>query len=124
MRTFRFLIVFALPIFLVGCAVPAAKYNWGNYDSSLYSYYKDTSKSTEHIAELESIIQSADQTQAKVAPGIHAEYGYFLMQQGKSSEAVAQFEREKTKWPESAQLMNSMIKVASMKSSKPLASKE
>jgi hypothetical protein len=113
----------AASILLVGCAAPA-KYTWGNYDRSLYNYYKDTAKSAEHIAELESIIQSAEKTQSKVAPGIHAEYGYFLMQQGKSNEAIAQFEKEKVKWPESTQLMNSIIKMTASQASKPLASKD
>lgn len=120
----RFMVALALPILITGCAAPAAKYNWGNYNSSLYNYYKDTSKSAEYLAELESIIQSANDTQAKVAPGMHAEYGYLLMQQGKSVEAIAQFEQEKAKWPESGQLMDSMIKIAMAKSGKPLASRE
>lgn len=123
MRAYSFLAVFAFSILLVGCAVPT-KYSWGNYDRSLYSYYKDSTKSAEHIAELETIIQSAEKTQGKVAPGIYAEYGFFLMQQGKSNEAILQFEKEKTKWPESAQLMNSMIKMVTTQSSKSLASKE
>lgn len=122
MRTYSFLTALALPILLIGCVAPT-KYTWGNYDRSLYSYYKDNTKSAEHMTELESIIQSADKTQGKVAPGIYAEYGYFLMQQGKSNEAVIQFEKEKAKWPESTQLMNNMIKIATTQTNKPLASK-
>ena len=123
MHISRFLTLFLAAIVLAGCAVPN-KYSWGNYDRSLYSYYKDTTKSAEHIAELESIVQSAEKTQAQVGPGIYAEYGYFLMQLGKSNEAISQFEKEKTRWPESTQLMNTMIKIASAKTTKPLASKE
>jgi len=90
----------------------------------LYNYYKDAAKSAEHTAELQKIILDSEKTQGKVAPGIHAEYGYFLMQQGKSNEAVSQFEIEKTKWPESTLLMNNMITIATSKTSKQLKTKE
>jgi hypothetical protein len=117
------LITLFVPMLLIGCAAPA-KYTWGNYDGSLYSYYKGATKSAAHMAELQSIIDSAEKTQGRVAPGIHAEYGYLLLQQGKSAEAAVQFENEKAKWPESTQLMNTMIRVATAKSDKSLASKE
>lgn len=109
--------------FLTGCVAPG-KYNWGNYDGSLYGYYKDPAKMDTHVAEMENIIRASEQTRTKVAPGIHADYGYFLMQGGKSSLAIAQFEKEKTNWPESAQLMSSMIRLAQAQSGKPLAAKD
>ena len=109
--------------FLSGCVAPG-KYNWGNYDGSLYGYYKDPTRLEMHVAEMENIIRASEQTHTKVAPGIHAEYGYFLMQSGKSSLAVAQFEKEKTNWPESTQLMSSMIRLAQAQSDKPLAAKD
>jgi len=109
--------------FLSGCVAPG-KYNWGNYDGSLYGYYKDPTRLEMHVAEMENIIGASEQTHTKVAPGIHAEYGYFLMQSGKSSLAVAQFEKEKTNWPESTQLMSSMIRLAQAQSNKPLAAKD
>jgi|SRR3569623_217503 len=116
--------VFAAFVLLTGCATSHQKYEWGNYDRSLYSYYKDPSNPAEHLEELQSIIEEAEKSKGNVAPGIYAEYGYFLMQQGKSTEAVAQFAKEKAKWPESAQFMDTMIKIASKQANKPLASKE
>lgn len=123
MRISYFFVALAAPILITGCTVPG-KYAWGNYDRSLYNYYKNPTQSEEHLAELESIIQSTEKTQGRIAPGIYAEYGYFLMLKGKSNEAVAQFEKEKAKWPESTQLMNNMIRIANTQSTKPLASKE
>ena len=123
MRAYRFLGVLAVSALMAGCAAPG-KYSWGNYDRSLYGYYKDPTSAAEHLAELESTIQYAEQTKAKIAPGIYAEYGYLLMQQGKATEAAAQFEKEKANWPESTQLMNTMISLAKKQSAKSLASKE
>jgi hypothetical protein len=111
-------------VFLSGCATQPAKYGWGNYEGSLYSYYKDPTKSAEYKAELESTIVSSESTNKPVAPGLYAEYGYLLMQEGKNKEAVAQFEKEKAKWPESTYLMNNMIRVASSATAKTTASKE
>ena len=116
--------IIATPMILSGCVAPA-KYTWGNYDKSLYTYYKDPTKSQEHMAEILSIIQASEKTQVKVAPGIYAEYGYLLMQSGKTDDAVLMFKKEKQNWPESVQFMDSMVKMASNSASnKPLESKE
>jgi hypothetical protein len=123
MRVRRLLLAGLLLSLLSACVAPA-KYTWGNYDGTLYGYYKDSTRLDAHVAEMESIIRSSEQTSKKVAPGIHAEYGYFLMQNGKAGAAVTQFEKEKTNWPESAQLMSSMIRLAEAQSAKPVAAKD
>jgi hypothetical protein len=109
----RTLLIAAMTIVLAaGCAAPA-KYNWGGYENSLYQYYKDPTKASEFSTALVETIQGAEKTQGTVPPGIYAEYGYLLVQQGKAKEAVPYFEKEKAKWPESTYLMDSMIKTAS-----------
>jgi len=123
MKYFRSISALTLPLFLLACAAPA-KYNWGNYEGSLYRYYKDSATASAHMAELKRIIEGAEQTKAVVAPGIHAEYGYFLLQSGKFEEASAQFAKEKAKWPESGQLMDTMIGVANARANNALAGTE
>lgn len=111
-------------VLLVGCATTQSKYDWGGYEDSLYSYYKDPTKSAEYFAQLEQVIQDSKVTGKPLAPGLHAEYGFLLLQQGKSSDAIAQFENEKSKWPESTYLMNNLIRIASSSTNKSTASKE
>ncbi|RZA29514.1 MAG: DUF4810 domain-containing protein [Proteobacteria bacterium] len=123
MRVHRLLLA-ALSLLLLSACVAPAKYSWGNYDGTLYTYYKDPTRLDAHVAEMESIIRSSEQTSKKVAPGIYAEYGYFLMQNGKAGAAVTQFEKEKTNWPESAQLMSSMIRLAEAQSGKPVTARD
>lgn len=123
MRTLRNVLVISSVALLSACVTPP-KYNWGNHDGTLYGYYKDPTRLDAHVAELESIIRSSEQTGRKVAPGIHAEYGYFLMQSGKGDAAMAQFEKEKTDWPESAQLMTSMMKLAAGQPGKSVSAKD
>ncbi|MDO9422331.1 MAG: DUF4810 domain-containing protein [Herminiimonas sp.] len=110
---------------LTGCVTTApAKYSWGNYENSLYSYYKDSTKSGDYEAELVSVISDSEATAKPVAPGLYAEYGFLLLQEGKSKDAITQFEKEKAKWPESTYLMNNLIRIASNPVKKTTASKE
>jgi hypothetical protein len=98
---------------LSGCATgPAQKYEWGNYETSMYDYYKNPGKPDVLIVTIEQLIKKAEARNLTVAPGLYAEYGYLLMVQGKSQDAVAYFEKEKSKWPESTQLMDRMSKMA------------
>jgi hypothetical protein len=102
-------------VLATGCAAPS-KYNWGGYENSLYQYYKDPTKAGELSTVLMETIQGAEKNHGAVPPGLYAEYGYLLLQQGKAKEAVPYFEKEKAKWPESTYLMNSMINTASSNS--------
>ena len=111
MRTYMPLLLLTLAA-LTGCVAPT-KYNWGSYESSLYSYYKDPAKIAELSSSLADTINTAEKSNKPVPPGVYAEYGYILHQQGKSSEAISFFEKEKSKWPESTALMDSMIQMAS-----------
>ena len=52
-------------------------------------------------------------------PGLYAELGYALLEEGQTKEAVGYFEKEKTKWPESGFLMDKMIRNAERKGSSP-----
>lgn len=98
---------------LSACATaPGPKYEWGNYETSMYGYYKNPSDASGLIKAIEAAIIKAEKTQRPVAPGLYAEYGYLLMVQGRSQDAIANFEKEKGLWPESAQLMDKMSKTA------------
>jgi hypothetical protein len=102
-----------------GCA-PGTKYNWGNYSKSLYDYQQDGAAQTIYLKSLESIIAS-DGPNSKVPPGIFAELGYLKLASGDASSAVALFEREKSSWPESAQMMNKAISSARVGNEKKTA---
>jgi hypothetical protein len=103
----------AAAILLCGCVTTHEKYTWGTYDHSLYEYYKDPATAGELLAELDAIIKGADSTNAVVAPGIYGEYGYLLLQQGKTDAAINAFKQEEARWPESKVFMDHMIQVAS-----------
>lgn len=92
---------------------PTTKYEWGNYEQSMYGYYKSADKATELTDTLAGLIKTAEASKRAVAPGIYAEYGYLLMIQGRQKDAIFNFEKEKSTWPESGLLMDRMSKMAS-----------
>lgn len=108
----RTLIVTAA-LLLTACASgPQKKYEWGTYEQSLYDYYKTPADLTALVSSVETTIVNAEKANRPVPPGLYAEYGFLLLQQGKSKDAVGFFDKEKARWPESATLMNRMIKLA------------
>lgn len=99
---------------LSGCATRTEMYDWGNYDPSLYAYYKDPTKVTDLAQALAAVINAAANNKAMVPPGIYAEYGYIQLEQGKNPQAIELFKQEESHWPESKVFMDHMISVASI----------
>lgn len=112
MNTSRLIGIAASLLLLCGCATTHQRYDWGNYESSLYVYYKDPASAARLVQSLQDLIATANQTGRPVAPGLYAEYGYLLMQEGKSQNAIAAFKQEEDHWPESRVFMDQMIKAA------------
>jgi hypothetical protein len=103
----------AAAVLSAGCVTtPPEKYNWGTYDPSLYGYYKSPAKVGELTATLDASLKASDSHNQPAPPGLRAEYGYLLLQQGKNAEAVSAFQTEATQWPESKVFMDHMVKVA------------
>lgn len=99
-----------LSTLVLGCA-SGKRYAWGSYDSTLYAHYKNPQDTQAYLEQLQEIVQSAE-AEDRVPPGLYAEYGYCLYENGKVGEAVVYFEKEKARWPESNVLMEKMIRNA------------
>jgi hypothetical protein len=109
-------VIFGAVLVLTACATPQKKYDWGSYEQSLYEYYKAPANLSALVKSIDATIADAEKANRPVPPGIYAEYGFLLLQQGKHQEAAGLFTKEKARWPESAGLMNKMIKLAETKS--------
>jgi hypothetical protein len=92
-----------------GCAYQKDLYHWDSYEDDLYASYKNPERSKQYHETLRRIIQRSEERGWKTPPGIYAEYGYCLYVEGKLDEAIACFEKERSLWPESAVLMNTLI---------------
>jgi len=51
-----------------------------------------------------------------VPPGIYAEYGFLMYEQGNSLQAIQYYQKEADKWPESRAFMTKMINTAQKRS--------
>ena len=107
------LIVAAMAAALLGGCASQGKYHWGDYEQSLYSYYKDPTDLNGFALSLDDSIKRGESLGKRVAPGLYAELGYLLLLQGKKAQAIVLFEKERTLWPQSTQLMTTMIRLAS-----------
>jgi hypothetical protein len=105
--TFKHITVLLLMFLLAGCGANT-RYKWDQYDTKLYEHYKDPSQNEQFIESLKEIMDEAE-PDGKVPPGIYAEYGYVLYEQGNSLTAILYFQKEADKWPESRIFMNKMI---------------
>lgn len=93
-----------LAVLLAGCATkaPTRIYAWDNYQDALYQYYTTASSPQEQIATLNQVIETARASGKQVPPGLHAQLGLLYSNTGQMELALAQFNAEKTQFPESA----------------------
>ena len=106
--SFATLIVCALG---VTACMPASQFYWGSYEESLYSrqQHAGAGGETEAATMLLATINDAQAANAKVGPGIHGDYGYLLLKQGRVDEAIAEMQEEAAAYPESKPLMDTMV---------------
>lgn len=101
-----------LVVGVTGCASKQTHYRWGGYDDALYSHYKNPNNHQEYVAALKTIILESERAGNKIPPGVYAEYGYALYEEGNASEAIGYYRREMASWPESRVFMEKMIVAA------------
>jgi len=95
---------------LSGCATNHGLYEWGGYDALLYQSYKEPAGVPKNMQALAAHIGALEKGGKRVAPGLHADLGTMLLQAGDKDGALSNFRRERELWPESAVLMDAMIK--------------
>lgn len=93
-----------LVIALAGCAKQEPKkiYQWGNYQDMVYSFYSNDTAPEAQIGALQEIVEKAKAVAKPVPPGLHAQLGMLYSKTGKTDLAMAEFNKEKTMFPESA----------------------
>lgn len=90
-----------------GCTIQKPMYVWLNYSDSLYSLKKNPTPETlaTHKEVLLKIMEESKEAELRVPPGVYAEYGYLLFQEGQVTEAVQYFDKEATTYPESREFI-------------------
>lgn len=105
-------IISFIALLAVSCTTTKKLYSWYDYQEDYYHYLKNADKESmeELIATYDKIIAEQKETRGVVPPGIYADYGYLLMENGKASEAKAMFAKEIELYPESEVFIGSIMK--------------
>jgi len=102
---------------LAGCGGHTL-YEWRGYDSKLYEHYKNPAEQAKFHEDMKEVVMRAE-AEGRVPPGIYAEYGFLLLEEGNRAAAVQYFQKEAARWPESRVLMEKLIAVAENRIKKP-----
>ncbi|HEY6100784.1 MAG TPA: DUF4810 domain-containing protein [Anaeromyxobacter sp.] len=105
-------ILAALALAASACAQSTSMYHWGGYDEQLYRHYKNPQERAAFVEALRANILEAEQRGLRVPPGMYAEYGFALYEEGRFPDAVAYYRKEQDLWPESRPFMDKMIRNA------------
>ena len=95
---------------VTGCGSPNIYY-WGNYEKLVYVSYVKPDKATPELQAqlMEEDMHKAISANKPLPPGFRAHLGNLYYQMSKSDLAVAEFQKEKEQFPESAVLMDRLI---------------
>jgi hypothetical protein len=105
---FRAVAALGCVLALYGCGAQT-RFEWGSYESSLYSYYKDSGQRTAYEASLVKAIDAGKKSN-KVAPGLYAELGYMRLEDGDAAQAQTDFDEEMKLFPESRAFLTGVAK--------------
>lgn len=110
-------------ILITGCATDTRLYNWGKYEQTLFTVYHDPEYKEQAIQQYINFInqqqalnkqninkKSANkQTIKQLAPGLCAEAGTFMLEQGDYKNALVFYKMEYELWPESRPMLGALI---------------
>jgi hypothetical protein len=103
------LAVILLSSFLLeGCATTPSRFEWGGYESALYTYAKKPDRRADYQKALE-VAVARGRTTDRVAPGLLAELGYVYLEDGDLEHAVPLFEEEMQRFPESRTFLTGVV---------------
>lgn len=105
----RGLVLVAFVVLASGCASNTGLYEWGSYEDDLFTYYHKPELQEKVVADHIAFINELEQTNERPPPGLLAEAGTLLLQEGDREGALAFYQREHDLWPESRQMMGALI---------------
>jgi hypothetical protein len=105
-------LIIATASVLAACAsTPRANFYWGSYESSLFAYSKKPDRLPAYKKSLEDAV-ARGRSKNMMAPGLLAELGYVYLEEGDTNKALALFEEEMSRFPESKTFMSTVIERA------------
>jgi len=105
----RLLLAVSLLLFLVGCAGPRTMYNWGQYEQTLFIHYHEPALKQKALADYIAFVEKGGRPDHPLAPGLYAEAGTFMLEEGDMASAVRFYQLEYEAWPESRPMLGILI---------------
>jgi hypothetical protein len=107
------IIIITFIALLASCTSQKPLYSWGNYETTSYNYLKNSDeKSTQELIEnYQKIIETQKGTRGVVPPGVCADYGFLLLQEGKTEEGKKMLMKEIALYPESRIFIDRILKM-------------
>lgn len=98
-------------IAFASCSTQTQLYSWKNYDNAVYAYTKTSDeKSVENLMQVYTqLIENSGGTRKVPPPGVCADYGYLMLQQGKIEEGKALLVKETVLYPESKKFIDRIL---------------
>ena len=110
----KHLIAAAAVLILASCARQKPLYDWHDYDDTSYGYQKDSDKESieDVLGSYKDIVkEQKDGTRKAVPPGVYADYGFLLLQNGRTKKGSQMLEREVKLYPESKIFIDRILKM-------------
>lgn len=106
----KIITITAAILLLSGCATNKNLYEWGNYEETLFVYFHEPEVKDQMLTNYLAFIEKAQAGSAKkVAPGLFAEAGTFMLEKNDVESALRFYQLEHKTWPESRSMMEIMI---------------
>jgi hypothetical protein len=103
----KVIIAASVALSVAACATPS-RFEWGNYENSLYVYYKKPDARENYRKALIEAIERGEKSD-RLAPGMYAELGFLFLEDGNNAEAISRFQKEMAAFPESRQFLGSIV---------------
>ena len=99
----KYLLILTISIFAISCSTPKPLYNWKGYDDAVYNYTKTSSKKdAQNLTKVyEKLIKDSGGSRKLPPPGVCADYGFLLIQNGETAKGKELLIKETVYYPES-----------------------
>lgn len=98
---------------LTGCQSTQPLYDYGPYQQSLYSHFKNEDVSLQReIDALEKTLAKSAAKNQPAGPGLNAHLGYLYIESGQRDTGIRYLQQEKALYPESARFVDFLLKNA------------
>ncbi|MDR9468598.1 DUF4810 domain-containing protein [Marinospirillum sp.] len=104
----KLIFIVFLAVIGTGCASNNRLYDWGQYEQTLFVFYHDPAQKEQALKDYLAFVQE-HAGDPRLAPGLYAEAGTFLLEQGDVEGAVGFYRMEYDRWPESQPMLGALI---------------